>query len=188
MDSKDKEKGMFLRGSSPWVESWQLTMSEDDSHTVQIKYNMTDSEPQAYCYEETLLFAEEKGQWKVAECQITAELLPEELYEQAEQVRLQIEQGHETWRLDTEQVALTFAHDYLGLSDGELREDRKDTQYRYSSAGQNYIIHLYQPVRPMLRPELGFWAVKAYEEITDPDTYIYHDVSFDLWASLHVEK
>lgn len=192
VDSKDREKGMFLRGSSPWVESWDTTLQLEDNATeaqIQIRYDMTDSAEARYVYGETLQCVRQDQTWKVAACTISVELMEQIVYEETKLIAESVKAGHETWRLDTEQVALAFVHDYLKLPEGQLSAWDEETQsFLYRHGEQTYRIALYQPLRQAAQPEQDFWAVRAYEEITDPDTYIYHDVSFDLWASLHVEK
>ena len=78
VDSKDKEKGMFLRGSSPWVESWDTTLQLEDDATeaqIQIRYDMTDSAEARYVYGETLQCVRQDQTWKVAACTISVELM-----------------------------------------------------------------------------------------------------------------
>lgn len=78
VDSKDREKGMFLRGSSPWVESWDTTLQLEDDATkaqIQIRYDMTDSAEARYVYGETLQCVRQEQTWKVADCTISVELM-----------------------------------------------------------------------------------------------------------------
>ena len=117
--NEEGKKGMFLRGSSPWVNSWQATvqMPEMDSHgqstkpyLVIITYDMMDSGQNHYAYEETLQCQQNKNTWQVIDCTVTVDYLPPEFYEAVQTIYQNILHGHDTWRLDPEQVAMASLH------------------------------------------------------------------------------
>lgn len=117
--NEEGKKGMFLRGSSPWVNSWQATvqMLEMDSHgqptkpyLVIITYDMMDSGQNHYAYEETLQCQQNKNTWQVIDCTVTVDYLPPEFYEAVQTIYQNVLHGHDTWRLDPEQVAMAFVH------------------------------------------------------------------------------
>ena len=198
----DGSKNMFLRGSSPWVESWQVTLQMPElspagqpvtPYLAIITYDMMDSGQQHYVYEETLQ-CEQKGEvWQVTDCTVTVDYLSPQLYEAAQTISQAVADGHDSWRLDAEQVAMAFGQDYLEV-DGSVSDWDQATQslVYQGTDGVDYRLFLYHPILHIAQPALDFWAVSGYEykERQSPDEYTirHHDVLNDLWASLHVAQ
>ena len=199
--NEEGKKGMFLRGSSPWANSWQTTvqMPEMDSHgqlskpyLVILTYDMIDSGQNHYAYEETLQCQQNKNTWQVIDCTVTVDYLTPEFYEAAQTIYQNVLHGHDTWRLDPELVAMTFVREYLALKDGSFTEWNvsANTICYHKENGDVLEIQLYQPMRHLQEPSADFWAVECYwytewDEGNQPMVNHY-DLKYDLWASLHV--
>lgn len=76
----DGIRGMFLRGSSPWVDQYQIEIhvlegtGQDDyakDSSVTITYDMVDSTSQHYIYQEVLTLQQTGDDWQVSACTIT---------------------------------------------------------------------------------------------------------------------
>ena len=193
----DNKESLSLGGSSPWVESWQTktwvhTVGSVDRYMAEITYDMTDSSGETYIYAETIEFFAEDGVWKVTDCDIVIELMSTEIYQEIQKIVTALENGHETWRLNQQEVVLRFAQDYLGLAEGKIRAAGANRFY-YEVDGQTPIrIHLYQPAINQQISGGDFWAVRAYEY---PDMSQYgtdgtrfYDVRENAWASLHIRE
>ena len=198
------QTGMFLRGSSPWVEDWQVTLQMPKmSRTGQpltpylaiITYDMMDSGQEHYVYEETLQCEQNQDAWEVTGCTVTISYLSPEVYEAAQTISQNLANGHDSWRLDAEQVAIAFGQDYLKV-DGRV-EGWNAAEQKISYSGFNgvdYKIYLYHPILHVNQSALDFWAVSSYEykensgKSSDDDTTRHYDVGYDLWASLHVAQ
>jgi len=194
------QKGMFLRGSSPWVEGWQVTLQmpelsstgkQLEPNLVTIAYDMMDSGQEHYVYEEQLQCEQSQGQWQVTACTAT-NYLPPELYVAAQQIRQNVLNGHDTWRLDPEQVAMAFVRDYLGYEGGHVGAfDTASNTVRYWKENGEFVeIALYQPLRHGNDPTADFWAVAAYQYLEGDkveQSVMHYDVGLDLWASLHID-
>lgn len=201
-EDAQKEKGMFLRGSSPWVEGWQVTLQmpelsptgkSTEPYLAIITYDMMDSGQAHYVYEEQLQCEQSQGQWQVTACTVTVDYLLPEVYEAAQQISQNVRNGHDTWRLDPEQVATAFARDYLGyeVGHGEAFDADNNTVQYVKQDGEPVEIKLYQPVRHVNDPAADFWAVASYTEREKNETEtttISRDVRLDLWASLHIAQ
>lgn len=192
-----RSKGMFLRGSSPWVDSYQIEIHQPDgtekadfaqNTSILITYDMTDSTQEHYVYQEVLTVVQEKENWRVASCTITVDELGAEIYQQAQEILNNLQDGHETWRLDPEQVAFAFVHDYLELSDGSMSQwNAGENSFVYTSAnGTAYTIHLYQPIIRPYDAADDFWAVEEYSFTDTENGAQFHNLQFDSWASLHI--
>lgn len=202
LTNDDGSKNMFLRGSSPWVESWQVTLQLPElSPTGQpltpylaiITYDMTDSGQDHYVYEETLQCEQKGDVWQVTDCTVTVDYLSPQLYEAAQTISQAVANGHDSWRLDAEQVAMAFGRDYLKM-EGHVGGWDEATQsiFYQGTNGVDYMLFLYHPILHIAQPALDFWAVSSYEykERQSPSEYTvrHHDVQHDLWASLHVAQ
>ena len=169
-------------------------------YTAEILYEIVDLEENIYMYEETITFGVDNDIWKVVDCMVTVNLLPKDIYELADEIQTQVNEGEERWRIDPLEVASKFADDYLQLADGYWMEfdESKNTVLCHTNE-QDYTIYLYQPIKDRWDPELNFYAVSAYEYEYYSKTnlvsiqqgkkilHTYH-VGYDPWASLHIES
>lgn len=161
----------FLGVSSPWVESYEYQYNPHNG-TIILTYHMTTSEPHEYILQEVLTCIEENGSWKVDNYKETVSYLPKEAYHQALKLQTSVDEGHQLWRLDPEEVALTFLHEHLKITNIELlipwNADTSSIIYR-TSDGEEITIMLYHPI---LR-ENAFWSVYAYQFLQT--NYDVHD-------------
>ena len=157
-DSKPADYEEFAAGvgiSSPWVTDYDVTL---DGTTAVITYRTETSEPETYIYQEVLELGEEDGQTVVRAYYVTVNYLRKDLHEEAQEIQKQVLEGHLTWRLDPESVALGFAHETLGLSDLETVSASDQEVIFRTAAGETISVELYRP----LRVEHGFLAVYGY--------------------------
>ena len=192
--SEDKQI-LDLRGSSPQVESWTINTNENSqNYLAVITYNMDNFT----IYQEQIKIQMINGELKVTSCDVTISNLTSEQCWQAVNIAADLQNGHETWRLDTEQVANIFMTDYLNLSWDEVVEQRRSYEFNtvdyMMKNGDTYTVHLYQPLIQTDVSGCDFWAVESYtynEWIGDSSqsykTYHY-DVRHDTWASLHIRE
>ena len=94
-----------------------------------ITYDMVDSSKEHYIYEEQILIQTIDEELQVTDCDVTISNLTSEQYWQAVNIAADLQNGHETWRLDTEQVANIFMTDYLNLSWDEVVEQRRSYEF-----------------------------------------------------------
>ena len=156
--SKPADYEEFAAGvgvSSPWVTDYDITL---DGSAADITYRTETSEPATYIYQEALEIVAENGQTVVRAYHVTVNYLREDLYEEAQDIQKQVLEGHLTWRLDPESVALGFAHETLGLSDLETVSASDQKVIFRTAAGETISVELYRP----LRVEHGFFAVYGY--------------------------
>lgn len=191
----ENKETLVLGGSSPWVQSWKIEMStKENSYVADIIYTMTDSTGEHYFYGEQIQIALHDGITKVTSCEETIVLQTAAIYEQVQEILENLQNGHESWRLEPVDVVVAFVHDYLQLSDGKVRvADANKNAYYYEIDGEQPVcIYLYQPVSNQDISGCDFWAVKAYEY---PDMSQYgtdgtrfYDVQLNKWASLHIKE
>ncbi len=191
----ENKETLVLGGSSPWVQSWKIEMStKENSYVADIIYTMTDSTGEHYFYGEQIQIALHDGITKVTSCEETIVLQTAAIYEQVKEILENLQNGHESWRLEPVDVVVAFVHDYLQLSDGKVRvADANKNAYYYEIDGEQPVcIYLYQPVSNQDISGCDFWAVKAYEY---PDMSQYgtdgtrfYDVQLNKWASLHIKE
>lgn len=150
-----------IGGSSPWVEDFSYQL-DSDTHLVTINYRTMTSEPQEYIRQEVLTCIQEDGDWKVDSCIETISDLTPENYTRALHIQQSLDEGHQPWRKNPEEVALTFLHEYLRLAEvtPEVPWDAAMQAITYRQAdGQLITLQLYQPIIQ----NNGFWAIRAYE-------------------------
>lgn len=191
----ENKETLVLGGSSPWVQSWKIEMStKENSYVADIIYTMTDSTGEHYFYGEQIQIALHDGITKVTSCEETIVLQTAAIYEQVQEILENLQNGHESWRLEPVDVVVAFVHDYLQLSDGKVRvADANKNAYYYEIDGEQPVcIYLYQPVSNQDISGCDFWAVKAYEY---PDMSQYgtdgtrfYDVQLNKRASLHIKE
>lgn len=204
MPYRTENGAMSLRGSSPWVDSWDIDTTilnskekqdrEKTQYFATITYNMIDSSSQKYIYAEQIEIDFADNEKRVSDCKVTIELQSVEIYEQVKKIVDIVENGHETWRLDQKQVIEHFAKDYLGLKDGEIRvANANQNSFYYETEDEQPIrIYLYQPAINQQISGGDFWAVRAYEypdmSQNGTDGTRFYDVRENVWASLHIRE
>lgn len=156
--SKAKYHDVLIDGvgvSSPWVTDYNITL---DGSTAVITYRTQTSEPETYIYQEVLIIDDENGQPVVRDYSVTVNYLREDLYEEAMEIQEQVLEGHLTWRLNPESVALGFAYETLGMSDVETVSASEQEVVFRTETGETVSVQLYRP----LQVEHGFLAVYGY--------------------------
>ena len=171
---EDGQQGMFLRGSSPWPESWQVELHQPDGSepgvygeqpSALITYEMTDSGPDdSYLYQEAVVFVQDGDSWKVSSCEETVALMDQTQYEALEIIYQAVQSGEERWRLEPEAVAQDFVQTQLQLPGGiwEAWEEGTNSIVYHAADGVMYTLQLDRPMRNPYRAEEAFWAVAAY--------------------------
>ena len=159
-------------------------------YTAEILYEIADLEENIYMYEETITFGVIDDIWKVVDCMVTVNLLPKDIYELAEEIQTQVNEGEERWRIAPLEVASKFADDYLQLADGYWMEfDESRNAVLCHTDTRDYTIYLYQPIH---RGEAtDFYAVSGYNyyetDENGAEQLRHYHVGNDPWASLHIE-
>ncbi len=161
-------------------------------YTAEILYEIADLEENIYMYEETITFGVIDDIWKVVDCMVTVDLIPKDIYELAEEIQTQVNEGEERWRIDPLEVASKFADNYLQLADGYRMEfDESKNIVLCHADTQDYTIYLYQPIKDRWDPEFDIYAVSGYEytetDINGKEQLRSYHVGNDPWASLHIE-
>ncbi len=115
---EDGQQGMFLRGSSPRPEDWQVELHQPDGSepgvygqqpSARITYKMTDSGPDdRYVYQETVTFVQDGDTWKVSGCEETVALMDQTQYDELATLSQAAQTGEERWRFEPEAVAQAF--------------------------------------------------------------------------------
>ena len=141
--------------SSPWVVDYEIVFGGTEAV---ITYRTETSDRETYIYQEALKLAEEHGRTVVQGYGVTVEYLREDLYEKALDIQAQVREGHLTWRLDPESVALDFLYNTLGLEPGTLRTATDQEAVFETKDGETIFLQLYRP----LNVENGFLAVYEY--------------------------
>ncbi len=163
VEKNGEENTWYLRGSSPWVESYEIVQN---GNNVVITYIMEDSIPQQYIYQEELFLREQDGKILVHYYRVNVDNLPIYLYEQGSEIQKSVDEGNDTWLLTPESVVLQFVSKDLGY---DVDKFTSESYYEYSfetEKDEKIIVTLY---RPMRQDDTGFLAVKGYE-IINKDT------------------
>lgn len=141
--------------SSPWVVNYEIAL---DGAEAVITYHTKTSDQEIYIYQEVLTLTEDDGQDVVQNYGVTVDYLREDLYEKALDIQAQVLEGHLTWRLNSESVAMNFLRNTLGVEKGTLRTVT-DLEIEFETEDEETIrVQLYRP----LNVESGFLAVYSY--------------------------
>lgn len=141
--------------SSPWVTDYDIVL---DGDKAVVTYYAETSEPDTYIYQEVLTLGSEDDKIVVCDYGVTVYYLREALYKEALEIQEQVLDGHLTWRLSPESVALRFVYDILGLDSAESVSVGDQEVIFRTETGEMISVELYQP----LRVENGFLAVYGY--------------------------
>lgn len=153
--------------SSPYVVSYDVQVSDDAAAVI--TYRMETSEPEEYVYQEELLLQEEEGKTAVREYTVTVPCLRKDLYEEALAIQKQVKEGHQTWRLTPESVALEFVYRDWGAESGKIISVSGDDVVFQTGDGQQIQIKVYRPINT----SDGFYAVYSYS--VEGTHYILHN-------------
>ncbi len=184
---EDGQQGMFLRGSSPWPEDWQIELHQPDGSepglygqqpSARITYAMTDSgRGDAYVYQEAVVFVQDGASWKVAACEETAALMDQTQYEELEVLYQTVQTGEASWRSEPEAVAQEFVETQLQLSGGTWDgwNEAANSMVYHAADGAVYTLQLEQPIHNPYQPEQTMWVVAAYTSL-DAEGNLYTEV------------
>ncbi len=151
-----EENPWYIRGSSPWVDSYDIVQRGD---SVFITYKMVDSGQQEYIYQEQVFFTEENGELLVNNYIVQVDTMWPDVYEQAVEIQKQVDNGEFEWRLKPEDVVYRFVYYDLGYESGKVTQ-RANNQYTFKTdSGEEIEVNLYRPIR---QDETGFIAVHDY--------------------------
>lgn len=175
---EDGQQGMFLRGSSPWPEDWQVELHRPDGSepgvygqqpSARITYKMTDSGPDdRYVYQEAVTFVQDGDTWKISGCEETVALMDQTQYDELATLSQAAQTGEERWRFEPEAVAQAFVQTQLQLSGGtwDPWEEETNSIVYHAADGVAYTLRLERPIHNPYGAEEDVWMVAAY---TYPD-------------------
>ncbi len=213
VDNLDEFEGIGLEWLPYWLEdkkelgignpalkyksggNWtSIIMTEDGSALRKgtCNYRMVDEERKEYIYREIITFGQENDQWVVTDCEIAINYLPAEIYVVVRQIEERLEDGHDTWRKDPEQVVHHFLHDYLNITDEvQIQWNAEKNIMLCTTDETTYTVYLYKPIQAGT-PHI-FYAVSGYQydeldEAAQSQMQRHFHVGNDPWASLHVEE
>ena len=175
----------------PMVSSYQIMLNPptgqgNDSFTENcsalIHYEGYDNAGKPFITEELIVLAQEGNEWRVIDGETVIYCMTEAEYQLSQQIIAQLKEGHHSWILDPELVAVEFIHRHLNLQNGtNTAWDKEKQMLVYTVDGREYGVYLSQPVKNVLQPACNFWYVNGYE-IEGNDYYI----SLEEWAEVHL--
>ena len=153
-----------------------------EHYSALIHYEGYDNAGKPFITEELIALAQEGNEWRVIDGETVIYCMTEAEYQVSQQIIAQLKEGHHSWILDPELVAIEFAHRHLNLQNGtNTAWDKEKQMLVYTVDGREYGVYLSQPVKNVLQPACNFWYVNGYE-IEGNDYY----VSLEEWAEVHL--